>query len=188
MCRDTQEARQHEICDPKSLLRFYLIFPPIPILFMPWSIRPKSIHQQIDVNQNQRISSITSSSDAALSRSTPGRNPLPLNVGSFKDPLTGFVRRLITSRRASSITAVKVWSESAASFLVSAKSASSSRTVVLMHQSIPPTHQYVNYREARTASPPSTVTIGVVISASRLTVFCNFIEAASYTSSSNPAE
>ena len=88
--------------------------------------------------------SILSSRAALSSRSTPGKTPPRPQVGrrNFRRRRDG-CRRASDSRSESSITAVNVVPRSAARFLASRRSWSSSRIVVLMHQSISARHQYV---------------------------------------------
>ncbi len=90
------------------------------------------------------LCSMDPSREAVSSRSIPGRTPLPRTVVSLTGParLLAF-RRLSTPRSASSMTEVRVRPDSAASFFASANTASSSRTVVRMHQDISIEHKYV---------------------------------------------
>ncbi len=92
------------------------------------------IDEHVDVGQDQSVPSITSSIAAESSKSIPGRNPLPPLVVS-RTRARGSARvalRASRSRRDSSMMAVRVMPDRAASRLVSRRSASPSRIVVLM--------------------------------------------------------
>jgi len=103
------------------------------------------VDEDVDVGQNQRDDSMTSSNAAESSRSTPGRTPRPPTVLSFtalRLPLGRAGARVC--RSASSTTAVKVRPVSAARRLAAAMSRSSRRMVVRICQNIICEHQYVN--------------------------------------------
>ena len=145
MCQDAQTATEHQFRNSASLeIIVKVLLQPRSIFGVRFHILPMSIDQDVHIQKNHR-SSMTSSRPAVLSRSTPGRRPFPLNVGSR----VGSVRETRGlcdrhRRSASSMTLPSVSCRSSANRFALRNNSSCMFTVVLMmHHNISAMHHDV---------------------------------------------
>ena len=119
---------------------------PFLVSLMVFRICPKGVDQDVDVRKDQSRPSMRSRREALSFKSTPGKVPPPTR---HSGRATGgcsarFIGRRSTSSSPCSMREVRVVLRLAASRRARSRSASSSRTVVLMRQSILAVCLYVN--------------------------------------------